>query len=128
MSWSTGAGPSDGGEDGTAFPRPVTERVPRTIRSQEPYQLVLSGLVEEDGDCPLSVLTRRLAEAPDTGDLEPPVEASPDSYRQAHLSLVREYLPVLREFRVLTYDEESGHVRLTVPSGRGDGCSTAASE
>lgn len=110
MSWSTGSG--TGADDESELPGAVVDHLPGVLRSRPAYRLVLSELVEREGACSLAELTRHLVESDAAGA----TDATADSYRLTHLSLVREYLPVLEEFDAVAYDEEMGQVSLTVPA------------
>ncbi|WP_276261516.1 hypothetical protein [Haloglomus litoreum] len=91
------------------LPPALADRLPRGLRSDEQYRAVLLTLVEFDGACSLSSLTRALVE--ERGWPRDP-GTSGDPYRATHLALVRQYVPVLATFDALDYDDELGRVSL----------------
>lgn len=105
-----GTGSVVDGPPSQGIPTVLTERLPRGLRSDEQYRAVLLTLVERDGSCSLSSLTRALVEE---HGWPAGSGSGRDPYRATHLALVRQYVPVLANFGALDYDEELGLVSLT---------------
>lgn len=109
MTRETGTGGVVDGTRSGGLPPALADRLPRGLRSDEQYRAVLLTLVERDGACSLSSLTRAMVEERgwprDSG-------TAGDPYRATHLALVRQYVPVLATFDALDYDEELGRVSL----------------